>query len=343
MGSVPTLSDVARKAGVSLATVDRVINGRPNVKARTTERVRAAMAELDYRPDPLAAGLARRKRYRFVYLLPVGTNAFMMDLANQIGGMSNWLSSNRASAETVFADVFEPGTLARAIDEIDRAVDGAAIIALDHPEVRAAVDRLVGDGVPVVTLISDAPASRRSRFIGIDNPSAGRSAGALMGRFSGGRTGSVAVLVGSLSLRDHVDRCFGFSQAIEREFPRLKILPVRETRDDRSLAQRETVELLQANDDLVGLYNAGGGNVGVAKAICAINGHNRPVVIAHELTPRSIEALKDGSYDAVLAQNPGHEARSAARILLASANGTSVIEEQERIRIDIFIRENLPA
>ncbi|MER0236968.1 substrate-binding domain-containing protein [Fulvimarina sp. MAC8] len=342
MNSVPTLSDVARKAGVSLATVDRVINGRPNVKARTTDRVRAAMEELGYRPDPLAAGLARRKRYRLVYLLPVGPNAFMVELANQINGMSDWLSGSRASVETVYADVFDPGTLAKAIDGIDRAVDGAAIVALDHPEVRAAIDRLTEDGVSVVTLISDAPASRRSRFIGIDNPSAGRSAGALVGRFSGGRTGSVAVLVGSLSLRDHVDRCFGFSQLIERNFPHLKILPVQETRDDRGQAERATSELLRTQDDLVGLYNAGGGNVGVAKAICALSGRQRPVVIAHELTPRSIEALKEGSYDAVLAQNPGHEARSAARILLASANRTNVIEEQERIRIDIFIRENLP-
>lgn len=343
MRSVPTLSDVAEKAGVSLATVDRVINGRPNVKARTTERVRAAMEELGYRPDPLAAGLARGKRYRLLYLLPVGSNAFMAELASQIGGMADWLSASRASVETVHADVFDPGTLARAIDAVDRAVDGAAIVALDHPEVRAAIDRLVGDGVPVVTLVSDAPASRRTRFVGIDNPSAGRSAGALVGRFSAARSGSVGVLVGSLSLRDHVDRCFGFSQVIERNFPHLTILPVRETRDDRALAERATRDLLEANDDLVGLYNAGGGNVGVARAICELDGRTRPVVVAHELTPRSIKALKDGSYDAVLAQNPGHEARSAARILLASARALSVIEEQERIRIDIFIRENLPA
>ena len=95
MSAVPTLSDVAKRAGVSLATVDRVINKRPNVKPRTVERVRQAMADLNYRPDPLAAGLARRKRFRLLFLLPTGTNAFMIDLASQIEGMEAWLAASR--------------------------------------------------------------------------------------------------------------------------------------------------------------------------------------------------------------------------------------------------------
>ncbi|MEN3792420.1 LacI family DNA-binding transcriptional regulator [Fulvimarina sp. MAC3] len=342
MSVIPTLTDVARKAEVSLATVDRVINGRPNVRAKTVERVKAAMAELGYRPDPLAAGLARRRRYRFVFMLPTGTNAFMADLARQIEGMREWLLTSRTVVETLQADVFEPEELAAAIDGIDRAVDGAAIVALDHPDVRRAVDRLVLDGVRVVTLISDIPASRRIRFVGIDNASAGRSAGALIGRFAGGRRGSVGVLVGSLSLRDHVDRCFGFSQVLERQFPNLSICPVTETRDDRGRTEEATRALVDTKQDLIALYNAGAGNMGVAKALSGISKDQRPITVGHELTDHSIEALREGVFDAVLAQNPGHQVRSAARILLAAANRTSIIEEQERIRIDIFIRENLP-
>ena len=54
-----TLEDVAREAGVSLATVDRVVNGRIGVHARTIERVNAAIKQLGFLPDPHASRLAR--------------------------------------------------------------------------------------------------------------------------------------------------------------------------------------------------------------------------------------------------------------------------------------------
>ena len=55
------LADVAREAGVSTATVDRVLHGRSGVKSRTAERVAAVVRRLDSRPDPAATRLARAK------------------------------------------------------------------------------------------------------------------------------------------------------------------------------------------------------------------------------------------------------------------------------------------
>ncbi|MCF3643268.1 hypothetical protein LXM94_25240, partial [Rhizobium sp. TRM95111] len=52
-------------------------------------------------------------------------------------------------------------------------------------------------------------------------------------------------------------------------------------------------------------------------------------------------ALRHGIIDAVLNQDPGHEVRSAIRVLRAKADGLPVVEAQERIRIEIFIKENL--
>src|SRR5690606_25359965 len=79
-----TLQDVARTAGVSLATVDRVLNRRPGVHAETAERVQQAISQLKYRPDRFAARLARGREHRFQFLLPTGTNAFMEDLAERV-------------------------------------------------------------------------------------------------------------------------------------------------------------------------------------------------------------------------------------------------------------------
>src|SRR5438477_201427 len=68
-----SLHDVARAAGVSLATVDRVLHGRAGVRARTAELVQSVVERLGYRPDPSAARLARKSRARLMFILPSGT------------------------------------------------------------------------------------------------------------------------------------------------------------------------------------------------------------------------------------------------------------------------------
>ena len=68
--SAPTIFDVARLAGVSRGTVDRVVYGRGRVSGQTREKVLAAIAELGYSPNPNASSLANRKEYRFACLIP---------------------------------------------------------------------------------------------------------------------------------------------------------------------------------------------------------------------------------------------------------------------------------
>ena len=79
-----TLEDVARVAGVSLATVDRVVNRRKGVRENTIARVEAAVARLGYRTDPAAARLARNQSFRFAFILPTGSNSFMVNLTEQV-------------------------------------------------------------------------------------------------------------------------------------------------------------------------------------------------------------------------------------------------------------------
>lgn len=337
-----TLEDVARAAGVSLATADRVVNRREGVREKTIARVEAAVARLGYRADPAAARLARNRNFRFLFVLPTGANSFMSLLAEQVSLTADWLASQRAYLDARHVDVFEPEALAATLETVPAGYDGVATVALDHPRVRAAIDDLSDRGVPVVTLVSDVPSSRRVHYVGIDNPAAGRTAATLMGRFLCGRKGAVGVIAGSLALRDHAERQFGFTQVISREYPGLVVLPAVEGRDDSERTRLATASLLERETDLVGIYNVGAGNRGVAAALQQAGRAGEIVWIAHELTAHSRRYLLNGEVAALISQNPGHEARSAARVLLAYCSGDPLVPDQERIGIDIFLRDNLP-
>jgi LacI family transcriptional regulator len=341
-GRRATLEDVAREAGVSLATADRVVNRREGVRGQTIARVEMAVTKLGYRANAAAMRLARNESYRFAFLLPSNANSFMSNLSTQVERASDWLAGQYAYIDIMHVDVFDPNALAVALERLSPAYHGVATVALDHTRVRAAIDDLVARGVHVVTLVSDAPSSRRAHYVGVDNPAAGRTAASLMGRFLGNRRGKIGVIVGSMSLRDHAERHFGFHQVLSGEYSDLVVLTAREGRDDAGQNRAITAALLREHPDLIGLYNAGAGNEGIASVLEA-SGRARDIVwIAHELTADARRFLLSGPVDAIINQDAGHEARSAARVLLAHCLGEPIITDQERIRIEIFLRDNLP-
>jgi LacI family transcriptional regulator len=346
-----TLKDIAREAGVSLATVDRVLHNRPGVRPDTVRRVKEAIARNSFQPHVAAAELARGRARRFAFVMPSGQNPFMQQIEAYLGEMAAWLSARRLKVEMVATDVFEPAALAASLEALSGDYDGVAVVALDHPSVRAAINDLVDAGTKVVTLVSDVPSSRRHHYVGIDNIAAGRTAGALIGRLVGQRSGKVAIVAGSQGLRDHAERIFGFNQVMATEFPDLSVLPVLEGRDEDERSEQMLARLFGGHADIVGLYNVGAGTQGVAKALNdkALNdkalsetGRDKVVFVGHDVTALTRRLLLQGLMDAAISQNPGHEARAAVRVLLALARGEPILSEQEKIRIDIVMRDNLP-
>ena len=194
----------------------------------------------------------------------------------------------------------------------------------------------------VVTLVSDVPGSRRHHYVGVDNVAAGRTAGVLLGRLARQSAGKVGVIAGSQLLRDHAERIFGFQQVMGLEFPQFTVLNPVEGGDQDELNEALTVRLLSDHPDLIGLYNVGAGTPGVGKAIAEAGREEHIVFVAHDLTPFTRRGLLRGLVDAVISQDPGHEARSAIRVLMALTRGEPLLSEQERINIDIVMRDNLP-
>ncbi|MBK3661256.1 LacI family DNA-binding transcriptional regulator [Bradyrhizobium diazoefficiens] len=337
-----TLKDIAREAGVSLATVDRVLHNRPGVRPDTVRRVQETIARNAFQPHVAAAELARGRARRFAFVMPSGPNPFMQQIEAYLGEMSAWLSARRLNVEMVATDVFDPFVLAASLEALSGDCDGVAVVALDHPGVRAAINDLVDAGTKVVTLVSDVPSSRRHHYVGIDNIAAGRTAAALVGRLVGEKSGKVAIIAGSQGLRDHAERIFGFNQVMASEFPGLSVLPVLEGRDEDERSQQLLARLFGRHADIVGLYNVGAGTQGVASALSEAGREKQVAFVAHDITALTRRLLLQGVMDAAISQNPGHEARAAVRVLLALARGEPILREQEKIRIDIVMRDNLP-
>lgn len=336
----PTTKDLARAAGVSLATVDRVLNGRAGVRQPTVDAVNAAIEQIGFVRNLSAANLARGRTYRFEYLLPRHGDEFLETVVAHI-----------EEAREVFAGEFvdvryrrvvseEPHQIARLLSEIDlEAMDGVALMAPESPQVRDAIARLRERGVRVIRFVSGHPGE--GDFVGVDNRAAGATAGRLMGRFVGGRSGEILVVTETLNARDSLERRHGFDLVIARDFGNLTALPSLETHGDVERT-RAVVRRAYANHPrIVGAYVLNSEARLALEAIAAVSEPHDQTIIAHERTRFSEALLNDGQLDAVIAQNPGHLVRSALRVLRARCDGREPIASQEEIRIEILLGENL--
>lgn len=331
-----TVARIAAAAGVSTATVDRVLNNRDGVRERTRGIVMAVATRLGYFGPP-ANPLAQRVRLDFV--LPAGTNSFIRDLRHHIAEAGE----TRANAEITIHQIphHDLEEFSAYLRDLRGKTDAVAIVALDRPEVREAANALASTGIKICTLVSDVSGIKKIGYVGVDNRAAGRLAGLLIGRFvTPGQSGKVALFAGSMAYRGHEEREMGFRSILAEEFSGLQITGLAEVNEDRELAYQETRHLLK-QEDITAIYSIGGGNEGIARALAEREMAKKVVFIAHEVTSVSRTLLLNRTMDAVIDQNAKVQAQEVLKMLMSAVTGT--VEREYPPRIQIVLRENIPA
>lgn len=340
-----SIAALARKAGLSTATVDRVLNRRGGVRQPTVDRVVAAAVALGYPLPSEFCADARRPPMRLAFVLPVGRNRYLELLAETITQSAHLIEQFNAHCHVDLIAGFNPKALADHLLKIQNDYDGVAFMALEHPLVREAVSQLAARGVHVLTLISDLSNVPRAAFVGMDNRSAGRTAGLLLGRFLGPKPEGgtkVAMFAGSLSYRGHEERAMGFRHILAESFPALDIIGSREGLDDPASNYRLARGLLEQDPDIVGIYNVGGASEGIAQALTDVKLDHRVVFIGHGLSAVTRGLLVDGVMDAVINATPQALVRQSVQVFSNLRQSRAAMAGLEPIPIGIVVAENLP-
>ena len=329
------MDEIARAAGVSKATVDRVLNNRPGVQEHTRRHVLAIVAGL----TGSDVAEVRPGRVLLDFVLPGGQNAFISELAREIERQADLRGDVDIAVHRL--NGITPEEIAAKLGGLRPTTQGVGLIGLDSPSVREAVRRLVAAGIPVLTLVSDISHVGRINYVGIDNRAAGRLAGYLIGRFLPGSAGKVALIAGALAYRGHEEREMGFRHVLQESFPRLNIVAAREVQEDAARAYREVRSLLAEHADLVAIYCIGAGHEGIARALTEAGRENAIIFIGHDLTEDTRQFLLSGVMDAAIDQNARVEAREAVdRLVRAIRNESSI--STATVRIQSVFRENIP-
>ena len=296
-----TLQDVANRAGVGVATVDRVINGRAPVSEKTAKRVLDAANELNFHARELVRhrvkGLGPELRLSFI--LQKQSKWFYQKLAAEIELAARSQNLARVRTDIRFVGSLSADALIAEIQDLKTRADAIALVSIDHPSIAEEIEACQSEGISVFALLSPVNTNVQCPYIGIDGRKAGRTAGWAMARLA--KEGEIGILVGSHRYLGHEALEVGFRSYMREHRPKTQLRDSIVYLDDEAIAYEAASELLKACPDLKGLYHCGGGVGGVVKALRESTNEQRPTYICHEVGPAARAGFLDGLIDLAIA------------------------------------------
>ena len=295
MPSRPTIKELAKEAGVSTATVDRVLSGRIAVRAETARKVADAAHRIGYH----ARGLIDQRlapsvpKMKLGFVLHKGKQEFYQNFAREIEKAVASRRDIHGKAIIRFSADQSPNGFLQEIDAICDQIDVLASSAVNHQSITREVQRLKDNGVPTFAVLNDFAQGVRENYLGLNNMQMGRLAAWMIVKTQR-QPGKIAVFVGGNRWHGHQLRETGFRSYARENAPDSWVLDTLVNLETRNLTHEATIDLLARHPDLRGIYVAGGGMEGAIAALRETRPPEKVALVVNELTEDSRAALADG-------------------------------------------------
>lgn len=196
-------------------------------------------------------------------------------------------AQGNTAIECAFAVKMEPVQLTRNLHAcLEKRIDAVAFQALDDPRVVQAVRDLAASIIQCISVLSGLEQAELIGHVGSNNRAAGRSAALLMGHMT--RTpGDLLIVTGGDFCRAHEAREMGFRAVLRKTFPHINIAASLTGHDDNDITFRTISAALSQYPEPAGIYNVGGGNEGIVKALTKAAISQEITFIGHNLTSKT--------------------------------------------------------
>ena len=341
MISMVTIKKIAELCGVSRGTVDRVLNGRGRVKPETEEIVRRMAEQLGYQPNPAGKALAARKHRPVVgVILSSEGNAFFDEVIRGLETAEKLYHIYGLKTLRYSMKGYHVAHQLEIIREAAVKVNALIINPINDPQIAAALDALVEQGIFVVTINNDIENCRRHCYVGSDYFNGGETACALLEQLLGEKA-AIGVVLGSHQVLGHRERLAGFKKRMA-ELPGFRIAAIIENQDDEFCSYDKTRELLLAHPELDALFLVAGGVYGACRAVLGTDRSKPLKVIAFDSVPSTVEMMKKGVLQAILYQHPYRQGRKAMEVVFDYlVNGIEPARDAYIMKNEIKLLENL--
>lgn len=339
----PTIADVAEAAGVSVATVDRVLNARLPVREETSKRVFSAAEKVGFHAINIIRQrmLADLPTFNLGFILRKERHAFYQEFAEELEAAARAVKDRRLQIHVRFAQSGEPAEISELLLAMRGKVQAIGAIGPDHHDVTSAVSLLKSKGIPTFSLLSDFAQGVREAYLGTNNIKVGRTAAWMLSRLSRS-PGKMLLLLGGHRFHGHSLRETGFRSYMREYAPEFEVLDALINLETRRLTYELLMDVMSRHSDLVGVYCIGGGMEGAIEALQEMNKGDKIGCLVNELTPESRQALLERRITGVF-QTPLRElcADLIATMVHTLEHGMAEIPGQRFLPAQLWVPESL--
>ncbi|WP_116127739.1 LacI family DNA-binding transcriptional regulator [Lewinella sp. IMCC34183] len=342
----PTLSDIARRANVSIGTVDRAMHDRGRIAPDVKELILSIAEELGYKKNIYASLLASNNKVkRLAYLLPAAGVDGYWDLV--LEGIQKAIDDRPIETfvlEPVYFDLHDPRDFLRGVQKLKRlkaeVLLTAPLFGREWPELMQQLAELDMPYVLINTFPEQIDANYLS-YIGPDSYQSGKLAARLMSYHCspGDKVLVLPLEKAYVNARHMVEKRNGFHDFFQQHNPSVEVI-VSDFADFESDAavDRYVAQVLAEHPGLVGIYVSASRTYVIARALERVE--PRPILIGYDVLPENVGHLRNESIHYLISQNPklmGYLGMKACQEY--SIYGT-VKHKKVLIPMDIVVPEN---
>ncbi|MGF6595339.1 LacI family transcriptional regulator [Paraburkholderia sp. GAS448] len=306
------IKEIALQAGLGVATVDRVLNGRANVREHTRNRVEQAIKELEKQE----LNLANTGRKLMVDVVVEAPARFADEIKDALEAELPLLHPAVLRPRFLMRETMTTDEVIEALQSIGRrGSHGVFLKARDVPEIAKAIGELQQRGIPVITTFTDIPLSGRIAYAGPDNRVAGATAAYLVAQWLGPRPGNVLITMSDEHFRGEEEREISFRRALRTRYPQLTLIDASGGHGLDTLTEERVLDVIATHAEIDAVYSMGGGNVAILRALEARQ-RSSVCFIGHDLDRDNVHLLREGKVQAILHHELRQDMRSACQHVL---------------------------
>jgi LacI family transcriptional regulator len=344
------ISDIAKRAGVSAGTVDRVIHNRGEVSKNTRDKVLAILNEMNYQPDILASTLASKKTFRIAALLPEAgkINLFWNAPLAGLVAASKEIMHYGIALENYFFTINDQNSFKNEIDRIIASKpDGVIITPLFTDFSKNSLEKLNTQSIPVVFMNTNIDEQNNLAFVGQDTRQSGMVAARLMDNsLNIGETITIVNFINEKAGNEHIlSREKGFreyfetnTKALKRQLNTLNIYSQDQNEINAILAN--AIGLENPAPKTKGVFVTNSRVFRVANFLKKENLTN-VILAGYDLLETNIDHLRNNHIDFLISQNPWDQGFKSIMAIFNARIMKKEIVKNQFLPIDIITKENI--
>lgn len=340
------IKDIAERAGVSVGTVDRVLHNRPNVSKSALEKVKKALAEMDYKPNMYASALAYNKKYTFYCVLPKHEQeAYWDEIEEGAQACSDFRRDFGITLKFIYYERFNNASFTRMVREFfSEKFDGVIIVPTTLEQTARFTEKLTDRGIPYVLLDSYMPDLKPLAFFGQDSFASGYFAARML-MLIAAKEKEIALVKqtrdGKVGSKQQANRETGFRHYMVDHFPDVKITEVDLPLDEERVEYDSILEKFFKDHPHIHHCITFNSKAHIVGDFLKKSNRRNIQIMGYDMVPKNEACIRQGSISFLIAQHAYQQGYASVDALFNAIVLKREVHPVNYMPIEILSKENV--